>query len=341
MLVNIKNKLKLMVCIVVALVALCSFPVEENNQFSELESVWQWLLVYSIYQWDDTSWVPADPYIFSSPNELMEAIPDTLHGGHFTVYDVETQSSMGATASHSLANTAPTVLVDTLTDATVLVTITEFAYGRTADEFIAVLPSIAEFPFLIIDVRQNTGGYIDQVQPIIEAFLPRGSKYINAREREYNEDTREAKTVTHYWITEDPIDPALQDKTVTILMDEYSASASEILIVALKEGLDAVLIGDTSFGKGIGQREIPRRKRPTLKITYLQLWGVERIGVYHRKGIAPDRYIVNDPEVEDDQALIAAIRVNEPYVSPIRRVKSVGKRLIQPEMVVEKCHDEG
>jgi hypothetical protein len=100
-------------------------------------------------------------------------------------------------------------------------------------------------------------------------------------------------------------------------MDTMTASASELLIAALYEGDTATrLIGTRSYGKGIGQVEVIRRRditydppyinRRLLLITFLQLRGVSpRIGDYHRVGIQPDLV----PQVIQNMATAASLSV--------------------------------
>lgn len=331
--------------LVTAALLSCAVPVDEDIHYSELESVWQHLQAYSIYQWDDSTWLPENYLSFPNPSALMEAIPDTLHGDHFTVYNaffsVGYLTTAGSASGYPVSST---VMLDTLTDSTVLITISEFAYestdyAGTANEFMTLIEDIDSFPNIVIDVRQNRGGYIDQVQQIIDAFLPKGVQYIKARERQYNAATRTSKTVEHFWETAKHSHSALGGKKIAILMDDYSASASEILIVALKERANATLLGDTSYGKGIGQIEIPRRERPGMKITYLQLSGVSKIGTYHHTGIAPDLYLGGDTN-NDRRALLAAVRVNEPGANILLNTSSLPKRAVAPAQVVEKRFTE-
>lgn len=314
----------------------CAGPVELDTRYSELESVWQQLKVHCIYQWDDSSWVPEDPFAFSSPAALLHAIPDTINDSYrFTRY-ATTQRNEGSVSLRSALGAAATVGVDTLTASTVRIWIKGFAYQQTWPEFEAILPAVASFPFVIIDLRKNGGGYIDQVQPIVDAFLPKDAAYLQVRERVYDNATRTAQTVDHLWKTTKPVRPELDGKKVTILMDGFSASASEILIVGLKENMDATLVGTTSFGKGIGQNEIMRRNRDAIIIiTSMQFRGIEKIGGYHRVGIAPD--ISLGASVNNDTvALLAAVRVHEPRVSVLSAIRVLGKTTVSPLLVVEK-----
>ena len=92
--------------------------------------------------------------------------------------------------------------------------------------------------------------------------------------------------------------PSLAGKRLAVLVNRGSASASEILVAGLKDGRanaasgDTVaLVGETTYGKGMGQIIISRTYlgKRDIKITFLLLKGISiRIGDYHRRGIAPD-----------------------------------------------------
>lgn len=295
----------------------CAGPIDNDNiRLSELESVWQYLNAYSIYQWEDSTRIPPNPFVFAGPAELMAAIHDTLGGQSFTMYDVDFVNSYSAMLLASNTPPPSTITLDSLTDSTVRVDISEFASQRTYDDFARLLPKVAKYPNILIDLRGNLGGDISETDSIVEDFLPPRTKFIRARERIYNDTTRIAKTLEHFWTTTKDPKTELSGKKVVILMDGHSASASEILIVALKEGLNATLAGDTSYGKGIGQIELVRRERPAIKITYLQMSGVAKIGSYHRKGIPPD--VLLNLNTDENKILLAAVKILEPSRTSIR-----------------------
>jgi carboxyl-terminal processing protease len=185
------------------------------------------------------------------------------------------------------------------------------------------LPKVAKYKNIIIDVRQNSGGDIRELESIVDQFLPAGSEYIKAREREYEGGV--ARTLSwHSWVTKSGVHSALQNKKLAVLVDEGTASSSEILVAALKDCAGAIIVGQKTYGKGIGQVIINRRDRPTFQITFLQLRGVStRIGDYHNRGIAPDfatipsnfglgKHSATDPVDEQQDELSQVIRIVEP-----------------------------
>lgn len=98
---------------------------------------------------------------------------------------------------------------------------------------------------LILDLRGNGGGYLDQALDMANFFLPKGSLLLSTEGRKTtNEDKYKAGKTGEY----------LHGKVV-VLIDELSASASEIVAGALQDWDRAVIVGRRSFGKGLVQRQ--------------------------------------------------------------------------------------
>jgi hypothetical protein len=290
-------------------------PLDPSADRIEFESVWQHLKAYSIYQ----ERIPADPFVYRSPADLLKAINDTLGGNYYTDYRYDTLPLENPPPPAATASLAPrpnsTVFLDTLTDSVALITIWTFDDDSVYYDFRSCASSAFRFPDVVINVRNNRGGYIDQADSIIAALVPAGTEYIQARYRDYDGDaerfiTREWDTLTTRYGPR----AEFQGKRFTVLMNGYSASASEFVAAALYEGVNAPLIGQPSYGKGIGQVEIVRRRdmsvvgsflyRRKLLITFMQLRGVSgRIGDYHGVGIPPDAV----PQAVQDMASAAAL----------------------------------
>ncbi len=321
----------------------------------EFESVWQYCKAWSIYQ-DSSIYagvIPAHPFAFSTPTGIMAAINDTLSGNgdpydytfNFTSYD--TADGLDTFFNNSLASYAPvsavasvaapsllpydsTVTVDSLTDSTGLLTIYTFEAGTDgqvySDFYYTCLPVLKGFKNIIVDLRWNGGGYIDEAQNIITAMVPIGTGYIQARQRDLDSVTNKYVTLGwRNWTT--TRSPLLSGEHYAVIINDSTASAAELTAAGLYEGQkkewqstgdSAWILGGHSFGKGIGQVVIERRGACyasfngidtlysasgdsmltipffanyflDLKITFLQLKGVSpRIGPYHRIGIAPD-----------------------------------------------------
>lgn len=95
---------------------------------------------------------------------------------------------------------------------------------------------------LVLDLRNNPGGFLDQALSISNLFMKEGQEIASVRGRNVEPQT--------YYAQERPIAPALP---LVILTDQYSASASEIVAGALQDHDRAVIVGTTSFGKGLVQ----------------------------------------------------------------------------------------
>ncbi len=109
---------------------------------------------------------------------------------------------------------------------------------------------------VILDLRGNTGGFLDQAVQIANEFLPTGKLIVytkgNARPRQnlYSDGKATCK-----------------NDQVVILIDEFSASASEILAGALQDNDKGTIIGRRSFGKGLVQEQIPLPDNSALRLT--------------------------------------------------------------------------
>ncbi|MEN9282055.1 MAG: carboxy-terminal peptidase [Bacteroidota bacterium] len=110
---------------------------------------------------------------------------------------------------------------------------------------------------LIVDVRDNPGGLLEAAINVVELFVPRGSRIVSTRGR-YEESQSDYVSET------DPIEPTVP---LAVLINERSASASEIVAGALQDLDRAVIVGRRSFGKGLVQSIIPLDNEALLKLT--------------------------------------------------------------------------
>jgi len=109
---------------------------------------------------------------------------------------------------------------------------------------------------MILDLRGNTGGFLDQAVQISNEFLPAGQLIVytkgNARPRQNLYADEKAGCI---------------NDNVIILIDEFSASASEILAGALQDNDKGTIVGRRSFGKGLVQEQIPLADNSALRLT--------------------------------------------------------------------------
>ncbi len=109
---------------------------------------------------------------------------------------------------------------------------------------------------LILDLRDNTGGFLDQAIQVAQEFLPEGSLIV------YTEGKSRKKSE---WFSNGR--GSLKDIGVVILINESSASASEIVAGAIQDNDRGTIIGRRSFGKGLVQEQIPFKDGSAVRLT--------------------------------------------------------------------------
>lgn len=161
---------------------------------------------------------------------------------------------------------------------------------------------------LIIDLRDNPGGWVDDAVAIADMFLDEGTIY-------YSENRKgERETVT---ATAGKVDIPL-----AVIVNENSASASEVLSGALQDHGAATIVGVTSYGKGIIQYVIPiGDKGAGMQLTVAQYFTPDGHQV-HKKGITPD---VEAKLPEGDNGMYDIGDMNDPQLS--RAVKALREKM--------------
>ena len=113
---------------------------------------------------------------------------------------------------------------------------------------------------LIMDLRRNPGGYLDEALQLVDLLLAPGQTLASAEGiNAWGEVERQS------WSARSP--PLLTDKPFIILVDEFSASAAEIIAGALQDYDRAVVVGQRTFGKGVVQTVYPLPAGRQIRIT--------------------------------------------------------------------------
>ena len=131
---------------------------------------------------------------------------------------------------------------------------------------------------LVLDLRNDPGGLLNVAIKISEEFLPEGKLIVSTKGRRASQNTEARSTNTTHDFTDWPI---------VVLLNEGSASASEILAGALKDNKRAVIVGEKSFGKGSVQSVIPLPDGSGLRLTTAKYFTPSGVCI-HGVGIAPD-----------------------------------------------------
>jgi len=176
---------------------------------------------------------------------------------------------------------------------------------------------------LVIDLRFNGGGYLDGAVELASLFLKQGKVVTVQR--------REGEPVSHY-VNGRPLDP---DLPLAVVINEGSASASEIFAGSIQDNKRGIIVGKTSFGKGTVQEVFDLPGGSSLRVTVAH-WltpGGKDLG---KEGVHPDIEANRTPEdtaAKRDPQLDAAIEWlfdhGETTVAPV--VKPPSQEPLKPE----------
>ena len=145
-----------------------------------------------------------------------------------------------------------------------------------------------KFKGLVLDLRNNPGGLLDQAVKISEQFLDKDATIVSIRGRD------ESKEVIY---KDEANESLIADYPIVVLLNEGSASASEIVAGALQDNKRAIIMGIKSFGKGSVQTVIPLDKNNgALRLTS-SLYYTPSGKSIQAHGIEPD-IIVKDAKIE-------------------------------------------
>lgn len=155
---------------------------------------------------------------------------------------------------------------------------------------------------LVIDVRDNPGGYLTQVTEILSLFMTKKDVIYQLQTKNNKEKVYSTSSKATY------------SYPVVVLINENSASASEILASAFKETYNAEIVGVNSYGKGTVQKTGDLNNGDTIKYT-VQKWLTPRGNWINEKGVTPTKEVKlelkeNETLTEDnDNQLKAAIEL--------------------------------
>lgn len=161
-----------------------------------------------------------------------------------------------------------------------LIRISQFA-ETTAVDLEACLKRIANFPrvkAMVLDLRANPGGALDAAVKVAGQFLPAGTPVLHIQRRGYPLQTIKAAGSEH------------KQLPMVVLVDNWSASAAEIVAGALKDQKRAFLLGNHTFGKDLIQevKRLPGGTGATITIASYLTSGKVNI---HKRGVQPDQVV--------------------------------------------------
>ena len=154
---------------------------------------------------------------------------------------------------------------------------------------------------LVIDVRNNPGGHLDQVSDIIDLFLDKNDVMYQIKN---NKKKKKVYATTN----------SKRKYKIDVLINRNSASASEILAAALKESYNSSVVGVNSYGKGSVQKQYKLANGSSIKYT-VKKWYTPKGESIDKKGVEPTEVIeqsedyFNDPSIDNDTQLQKAIEI--------------------------------
>ena len=172
------------------------------------------------------------------------------------------------------------------------VCITQFG-DKTGDELEAALRKLQAqgMKALILDLRWNPGGLLDEAVNVCQKFLPRGQLIVSTEGRDPAQNSiRDAAGRGD----------ELHGMPIVVLVNLSSASASEIVTGCLQDLHRAIILGEKTFGKGSVQSIFPFEDGSALKLTTAKYYTPSH-RVIHEHGITPDIIV---PMSDDEEALL-------------------------------------
>ena len=204
---------------------------------------------------DVISKVDGEPYTL----ETITAISDKIKGKAGT--KVKLEICRGETATFEVEVERQKILIshiktEVLENNIGYIYISDFD-GGCADEFTEKYKELEKqgIKKLIIDIRNNGGGIVDEAIDILKLITNKGDKLLITKDKKENEK-----------ITKNDKNPIIE-MPIVVLTNSYSASASEILTGALKDNEKATIVGTTTYGKGVIQTIHQLTDGSGLKIT--------------------------------------------------------------------------
>ena len=150
---------------------------------------------------------------------------------------------------------------------------------------------------VIIDLRDNTGGVVSEAINFSELFIEKDKIIMRTYDKIQKESVIKSNSTN-------PI-----KMNVVILVNEYSASATEIVTAAIKDNGAAKIVGTKTYGKGVMQELVPLSEgEGALKIT-VEEFKTPKGEKINKVGIEPDVMVEDNEETEEDEQLQKAIEI--------------------------------
>ncbi len=176
----------------------------------------------------------------------LAEVVNILRGDQGTMVHISIAKGLGASpipieVRREIIKIKSVVLVEELHNGIGYISMRQTRFSEhTSAEVEQAIKNLRGVKGLVLDLRGNPGGLLRQATQVADLFLPKGAVIVTIREREgRREEVRRSQRR-----------PIAEDVPLVVLIDEGSASASEIVAGAIQDNDRGVIIGETSFGKG-------------------------------------------------------------------------------------------
>ncbi|MBU1113382.1 MAG: S41 family peptidase [Candidatus Omnitrophica bacterium] len=177
---------------------------------------------------------------------------------------------------------------------------------------------------LILDVRNNPGGLLNSAIDVSSRFLETGKVVVSTKSRDEAENFYKSLAFQKKYL----------DIPMVVLINQGSASGSEIVAAALRENNRAILLGETTFGKGSVQTIIPLSDGSALRLTTSKYYTPSGASI-HEKGVNPDIEVAETAVKEEAADVFNKLQeVEFDYTKDYQIVRAID--LIKGIMVLKK-----
>lgn len=178
--------------------------------------------------------------------------------------------------------------------------------AKTPEQFVSILNDImdGEVKAIVIDVRQNGGGVVSALKPILNQFITAAV----VASAEYADGSRKA-------LVETDAEVSVSGIPIAVLVDEGTASAAELFAGAMRDGCGAVIIGTQTMGKAVMQNTYEFSDGSALTISTARIY-LTKSGTWDETGIKPDYTVERNVDIlpeylsfENDTQLQKAVEI--------------------------------
>ncbi len=212
-------------------------------------------------------------------SSLMKGTPGTEV--KFLVKKLKSGDTLSIKVMREKVHISDVGLACMIQDSIAYIRMTGFTQGGAADVRKALRRMKEDHPVkgIVLDLRGNGGGLMDEAVKLLSVFLPRNTMVVSAKGRIERFDVE-------YYTKEEPLDT---ETSLAVLVNNHSASSSEIVAGAVQDLKRGVIVGEKTFGKGLVQTIRPLSYNANLKITTAKYYipsgrCVQALDYEHRNG---------------------------------------------------------